>query len=46
MSNKFAARFPKHSIVSPCRVTAQSSLVGRSGVIGAIVATVSKGVHY
>jgi hypothetical protein len=46
MNNEFAARFPKHSIVMPCRVTAQSSLVGRSGVIAAIVATVSKGAYY
>ena len=47
MSNEFAARFPKHSIVSRCTVTAHKLTGwGGAGVITAIVATVSKGVHY
>lgn len=36
MSNEFAARFPKHNIVSPARSLLQAHYLGGAGVITAI----------
>jgi hypothetical protein len=46
MSDEFAARIPKHSIVSLHGQCPQAHCLGGAGVITAIVATVSKGIHY